>query len=220
MGCKVGCRLTFRRNMTFTNARPFDDPLVIAGQGTIGLEIARQHADPIEAVFLPIGGGATEDRYWSESWTNTERVLIQLLDWLRKSRAVSVIEIDEGWAHDRDISVLAGRWAWLDIRALVEEHANGRALMRVNMYLRPTSVGLVSSALFGTVSGSAVANVVVDGAITIPLIPRIARVVRWRWPHAGSAIRSTPSTSTTIAVTMSPGRVPSSRTVVVASSGP
>ncbi|WP_293827419.1 threonine ammonia-lyase, biosynthetic [uncultured Brevundimonas sp.] len=36
---------------------PFDDPEVIAGQGTVGLEIARQHADPIEAVFVPIGGG-------------------------------------------------------------------------------------------------------------------------------------------------------------------
>ena len=36
---------------------PFDDPDVIAGQGTVGLEIARQHADPIEAVFVPIGGG-------------------------------------------------------------------------------------------------------------------------------------------------------------------
>lgn len=36
---------------------PFDDPEVIAGQGTVGLEIARQHADPIQAVFVPIGGG-------------------------------------------------------------------------------------------------------------------------------------------------------------------
>ncbi|NBB51814.1 threonine ammonia-lyase, biosynthetic [Rhizobium sp. CRIBSB] len=36
---------------------PFDDPDVIAGQGTIGLEIARQHSGPIDAVFLPIGGG-------------------------------------------------------------------------------------------------------------------------------------------------------------------
>ncbi len=36
---------------------PFDDPEVIAGQGTIGLEIARQHSDPIAAVFVPIGGG-------------------------------------------------------------------------------------------------------------------------------------------------------------------
>ena len=36
---------------------PFDDPEVIAGQGTVGLEIVRQHADPIAAVFVPIGGG-------------------------------------------------------------------------------------------------------------------------------------------------------------------
>lgn len=36
---------------------PFDDPDVIAGQGTVGLEILRQHPDPIAAVFVPIGGG-------------------------------------------------------------------------------------------------------------------------------------------------------------------
>ncbi|MDP1233270.1 pyridoxal-phosphate dependent enzyme, partial [Klebsiella pneumoniae] len=29
----------------------------IAGQGTVGLEILRQHPDPIDAVFIPIGGG-------------------------------------------------------------------------------------------------------------------------------------------------------------------
>lgn len=36
---------------------PFDDPDVIAGQGTVGLEILRQYPDPIDAVFIPIGGG-------------------------------------------------------------------------------------------------------------------------------------------------------------------
>lgn len=36
---------------------PYDDPDVIAGQGTVGLEILQQYADPIEAVFIPIGGG-------------------------------------------------------------------------------------------------------------------------------------------------------------------
>ena len=36
---------------------PFDDPDVIAGQGTIGMEILRQRADPIDAVFIPVGGG-------------------------------------------------------------------------------------------------------------------------------------------------------------------
>lgn len=36
---------------------PFDDPDIIAGQGTIGMEILRQHPEPIEAIFVPIGGG-------------------------------------------------------------------------------------------------------------------------------------------------------------------
>src|SRR6185369_4634780 len=31
--------------------------LVIAGQGTIGLELVRQHARPIDAIFVPVGGG-------------------------------------------------------------------------------------------------------------------------------------------------------------------
>ncbi|MCB2426313.1 threonine ammonia-lyase, biosynthetic [Methylophaga pinxianii] len=36
---------------------PYDDPLVIAGQGTIAMEVMRQHPDPVYAVFIPVGGG-------------------------------------------------------------------------------------------------------------------------------------------------------------------
>ena len=36
---------------------PFDDPLIIAGQGTVGLELARQHQQSLDAVFVPVGGG-------------------------------------------------------------------------------------------------------------------------------------------------------------------
>lgn len=36
---------------------PYDDPLVIAGQGTIAMEILRHHADRIHAIFVPVGGG-------------------------------------------------------------------------------------------------------------------------------------------------------------------
>ena len=36
---------------------PYDDPDVIAGQGTIGMELIRQHPEPIEAIFIPVGGG-------------------------------------------------------------------------------------------------------------------------------------------------------------------
>ncbi|MDI2028128.1 threonine ammonia-lyase IlvA [Saccharopolyspora sp. TS4A08] len=36
---------------------PFDDPRTIAGQGTVGLEIAEQHDGPIDTVIVPVGGG-------------------------------------------------------------------------------------------------------------------------------------------------------------------
>jgi threonine dehydratase len=40
-----------------TFVHPYDDPEVIAGQGTVGMEILRQHSQPIHAIFVPIGGG-------------------------------------------------------------------------------------------------------------------------------------------------------------------
>ncbi|HSC74957.1 MAG TPA: threonine ammonia-lyase, biosynthetic [Pseudomonadales bacterium] len=40
-----------------TYVHPYDDPDVIAGQGTIGMEIVRQHPDTLHAVFVPVGGG-------------------------------------------------------------------------------------------------------------------------------------------------------------------
>jgi threonine dehydratase len=43
------------RGLVFVH--PFDDPDVIAGQGTIGMEILRQHPGPIEAIFVAVGGG-------------------------------------------------------------------------------------------------------------------------------------------------------------------
>jgi len=36
---------------------PFDDPDVIAGQGTVAMEILRQHPGPLHAIFVPVGGG-------------------------------------------------------------------------------------------------------------------------------------------------------------------
>jgi threonine dehydratase len=44
-----------KQGLTFVH--PFDDPDVIAGQGTIAMEILRQHQGPLHAVFVAIGGG-------------------------------------------------------------------------------------------------------------------------------------------------------------------
>ncbi len=40
-----------------TFVSPFDDPDVIAGQGTVALEILRQQQGPLHAIFVPVGGG-------------------------------------------------------------------------------------------------------------------------------------------------------------------
>jgi len=49
--------LALEKEQELTFVHPFDDPDVIAGQGTIGMEILRQHQAPIHAIFCAIGGG-------------------------------------------------------------------------------------------------------------------------------------------------------------------
>jgi GT2 family glycosyltransferase len=80
-------------------------------------------------------------RYWGESWTGIENVLHGIVKELRATRAVTAIAVDDGWQHDRDVSVGLGPWARLDLRALVEEHAQGHVLLRVATCLRLTGVG-------------------------------------------------------------------------------
>lgn len=47
--------LVASKGMTFIH--PYDDPYIIAGQGTVGMEILRHHPDHIDAIFVPAGGG-------------------------------------------------------------------------------------------------------------------------------------------------------------------
>ena len=49
--------LTLQQQQDLTFVHPFDDPDVIAGQGTIAMEILRQHQGRLDAVFVAIGGG-------------------------------------------------------------------------------------------------------------------------------------------------------------------
>ena len=49
--------LTLEKKQKLSFVHPFDDPDVIAGQGTIAMEIVRQHSGPIHAIFVAIGGG-------------------------------------------------------------------------------------------------------------------------------------------------------------------
>jgi threonine dehydratase len=49
--------MTLARRERLTYVHPYDDPDVIAGQGTIGMEILREHSGPIHAIFAGVGGG-------------------------------------------------------------------------------------------------------------------------------------------------------------------
>ncbi|OGI44938.1 MAG: PLP-dependent threonine dehydratase [Candidatus Muproteobacteria bacterium RBG_16_64_11] len=49
--------LRIGRDQGLTFVHPYDDPDVIAGQGTIALEILKQHPGPLHALFVPVGGG-------------------------------------------------------------------------------------------------------------------------------------------------------------------
>ncbi len=121
--------------------------------------------------LLLISGNVAEDRFWSETWTSADRVLTSLADWLRRSRSVRTIEIDEGWSADRDVSVFVGRWAWLDVRALVETHNAGKSLVRLSTHLRPTSYGVVTTLMLGT-------GLSIGAAYGLAL----------RWPLAGTIV--------------------------------
>ncbi|MEN8218121.1 MAG: threonine ammonia-lyase, biosynthetic [Pseudomonadota bacterium] len=47
--------LVEQRGLTYVH--PYDDAEVIAGQGTIGMEILQQHTQKLDAIFVPVGGG-------------------------------------------------------------------------------------------------------------------------------------------------------------------
>ena len=59
---------------------PFDDEHVIAGQGTVAMEIVRQHSDPFDAVFVEVGGGgliAGISAYIKALWPQTRIVGVE-----------------------------------------------------------------------------------------------------------------------------------------------
>ncbi|ABA59119.1 L-threonine ammonia-lyase [Nitrosococcus oceani ATCC 19707] len=49
--------LALAEKQVCTFIHPYDDPEVIAGQGTVAMEILRQYPEPLHAIFVPVGGG-------------------------------------------------------------------------------------------------------------------------------------------------------------------
>jgi GT2 family glycosyltransferase len=82
-----------------------------------------------------------EQSFWSATWASQTTLLTELVGVLRASRPAQRVDVDEGWRPDRDLSLGIGRWGWLHVRTLVEEHEGGACLFRVRTRLRPSFVG-------------------------------------------------------------------------------
>ncbi len=85
--------------------------------------------------------GSAEHAFWSKSWTPHATLLNELVGVLRASRPALVVDLDDGWRPDRDLSLAIGRWGWLHVSTLVEEHEGRSSLFRVRVRLSPSFVG-------------------------------------------------------------------------------
>ena len=101
------------------------------------------------AATLALVGGASEEDFWAETWTSHDAFLTELAGVLRASRPAQYVVTDDGWRPDRDVSVALGRWGWVDLRALIEEHGGPKILLRLATRLRPTQRGVVLALALG-----------------------------------------------------------------------
>jgi threonine dehydratase len=79
--CDHARHLQALESLTFIH--PFDDPEVIAGQGTIGMEILRQCSDPPQAIYVAVGGGgliAGIAAYVKSLWPEVEIIGVEPAD--------------------------------------------------------------------------------------------------------------------------------------------
>ena len=95
-------------------------------------------AGAVRALRAAVSRRTPPRRFWSETWIAAEALLSHLTARLERTREVRTVEIDDGWQADRDISVGLNRWARLHLRVLVEEHREGRCLVRLARRLRAT----------------------------------------------------------------------------------
>jgi GT2 family glycosyltransferase/sugar lactone lactonase YvrE len=117
-------------------------------------------------------GGAPQERFWSETWTSSDALLTELTGLLRAARPARAVRVDDGFRADRDLSVSVGKWGWLDVRSLIEEHGGARCLLRVALRLRVTVLG-VALAL---------------SLLLALLLARTIVLVEWPWGSIGFAV--------------------------------
>ncbi len=149
--------------------------------------------------------GGRERSFWSESWMSHTALLAELVGVLRASRPPQTVDVDEGWRPDRDLSLAIGRWAWLHVRALVEEHEDGGCLFRVQARLRSSFVGTVRGLALGlllaggTAASMALYRPSVSVVVSAVAIAAIAARAAWQATRAAAVLDRAVSRVTTAA---------------------
>jgi threonine dehydratase len=115
-----------QQGLTFVH--PFDDPDVIAGQGTIAMEILRQHQGPLDAIFVAVGGGgliAGVANYVKAVRPEIKVIGVQMNDSDAMSRSVAankrITLADVGLFSDGTAVKLVGEETFRVARELVDE---------------------------------------------------------------------------------------------------
>ena len=130
--------------------------------------------------------------FWSESWFAHTSMLSALAAVLRASRPAQVVELDDGWHADRDLSLAVGHWGWLDLRVLVEEHAGGRCLVRMGTRFRFRRTGFAGALALLTMAGLGVVATItwpVAGASLVAISGGIVARTAWRTGRAVAVAR-------------------------------
>jgi GT2 family glycosyltransferase/sugar lactone lactonase YvrE len=117
-------------------------------------------------------GGAPQERFWSETWISSDALLTELTGVLRASRPARAVQVGDGFRADRDLSASVGKWGWLEVRSLIEEHGGARCLLRVGLRLRLAMLG-VAQAL---------------SLLLALLLARTIVLVEWPWGSIGVAV--------------------------------
>jgi threonine dehydratase len=124
-----GHALQLQHDQGLTFVHPFDDPDVIAGQGTVAMEILRQHQGPLDAVFVAIGGGGLISgvaAYIKAVRPEVRVIGVQTVDSsamlqsVRKGRRVTLADV--GLFSDGTAVKLVGEETFRVARALVDDY--------------------------------------------------------------------------------------------------
>ena len=110
---------------------------------------------------------------------------------LRACRPAQLVHVDEGWHTDRDLSVSIGRWGWVHVLTLIEEHERGCCLFRVRARLRPsfagTVHGLVLAVLLAGVTGVSMALYRPSASVVASMVAIAAIALRAMWQATRAA---------------------------------